>query len=107
MKNKWVKWVVGLTSVSAFAGLVGYMNEPQNMATEEMRGKEGLLTVSNLDWEEQRFDDPYFSEKRMVMGEHPAVAFHDTFIAEDSRQISRNTEVIKREMPRRTRTRSS
>jgi hypothetical protein len=103
MKKKWMKWIVGVLSVSSFTGLVGVFQQdmPQSAAAQtqgnDRQPAEKVIGDNTnhspvLDWDANGFDSPS-AASRMIILDDEAIPFDDKVIAgtqQSSANIVRN-----------------
>lgn len=96
MKNKWIKWLVGLISVVSFASLIGLFHQsgykteegmepsavsPQEFTTETMIESEN--NPVELDWDETWFGTPSQQTTETLDLQDNPIAFDESLLSID------------------------
>lgn len=126
MKNPWIKWAVGLTSVISFASLIGYFQKPddqinnyneivyaKNQISETTDNRQSYNTINpELDWDETWFDDPSsLINTQIITLDDDAIEFNESLLVNISKTenktiiVSEGKEKVNE--PKKTKTRSS
>lgn len=126
MKNPWIKWIIGLTSVVSFASLIGYFqqtdqnynnnNEIVNTEAQVSESKENgqsyIVLTQQLNWDETWFDDPSsLINSQIITLADTATEFDEALLANifltENKTIVVSERKEKVNVPRKTKTRSS
>jgi len=125
MKNPWIKWIVGLTSVVSFASLIGYFQQPDQkyinneivnteaqVSEPKENGQSYIVLTQQLNWDETWFDDPsYLINSQIITLDDNATEFDEALLANNF--LTENKTIIASEgkkklnEPKKTTTRSS